>query len=364
MKPPPTGGTEKQPRVDFGWRWPQPGASRTNPGSMQGLGGPGWARGSAQDTAGCRGAVPRLLRAQSAAEPAVSPRPVTGGQGLCSATTFEMSCAHPLAPEAQHPLREEPWPPVPPRAMAVTLALLVLVAWPAATAGTVTRDSLLNICMSAKHHKEKPGPEGQLYGQCVLWKDNACCTANTSQEAHEDQSYLYNFNWDHCGAMPQKCKRHFIQDTCLYECSPNLGPWIDQADNTWRKERIRDVPLCQEDCEQWWEDCQDAVTCKVNWHKGWNWTSGTNQCPQGAMCQKFKFVFPTAAALCEQIWSSSYRYTSHHRGSGRCIQMWFDPAQENPNVAVAQYYARGDAPPSPPLPVLLALLPPALLALL
>lgn len=43
------------------------------------------------------------------------------------------------------------------------------------------------------------------------------------------------------------------------------------------------------------------------------------------MCQKFKFVFPTAAALCEQIWSGSYRYTSYHRGSGRCIQMWFDP---------------------------------------
>lgn len=47
-----------------------------------------------------------------------------------------------------------------------------------------------------------------------------------------------------------------------------------QADNSWRKERIRDVPLCQEDCDQWWEDCQDAITCKANWHKGWNWTTG------------------------------------------------------------------------------------------
>ncbi|XP_014737601.1 PREDICTED: folate receptor alpha-like [Sturnus vulgaris] len=241
--------------------------------------------------------------------------------------------------------------------MAAVLALLLLVAWPAAT-----QDSVLNICMDAKHHKTEPGPEGQLYGQCVLWKDNACCTANTSMEAHEDQSYLYNFNWDHCGAMPEKCKRHFIQDTCLYECSPNLGPWIDQADNSWRKERIRDVPLCKEDCDQWWEDCQDAVTCKVNWHKGWNWTTGTNQCPKGAMCQKFKFVFPTAAALCEQIWSGSYRYTSYHRGSGRCIQMWFDPAQGNPNVAVAQYYARNNAPPTSPFSILLSLLPLTLLA--
>lgn len=65
--------------------------------------------------------------------------------------------------------------------------------------------------------------------QCAPWKDNACCTANTSSEAHKDQSNLYNFNWNHCGLMPPKCKRHFIQDTCLYECSPNLGPWIDQV---------------------------------------------------------------------------------------------------------------------------------------
>lgn len=82
------------------------------------------------------------------------------------------------------------------------------------------------------------------------------------------------------------------------------------------------------------------------------------------MCQPFRFVFPTAATLCEQIWSHSYRYTRHHRGSGRCIQMWFDPAQGNPNVAVARYYATGAAPPGPPGPFLLALLTPPLLRLL
>ncbi|PKU32208.1 hypothetical protein llap_17488 [Limosa lapponica baueri] len=75
--------------------------------------------------------------------------------------------------------------------------------------------------------------------------------------------------------MPPKCKRHFIQDTCLYECSPNLGPWIDQVDSSWRRERILHVPLCKEDCEEWWEDCKDYLTCKENWHKGWNWATGT-----------------------------------------------------------------------------------------
>ncbi|NXC92163.1 FOLR3 protein, partial [Cercotrichas coryphoeus] len=111
--------------------------------------------------------------------------------------------------------------------------------------------------------------------QCSPWKDNACCTANTSAEAHRDRSLLYNFNWRHCGAMPPQCRRHFIQDTCLYECSPNLGPWIQQvAGSSWRRERVLHVPLCREDCEQWWEDCRDARTCKENWHQGWNWATG------------------------------------------------------------------------------------------
>lgn len=116
--------------------------------------------------------------------------------------------------------------------------------------------------------------------------------------------------------MKPACKRHFIQDTCLYECSPNLGPWIQevrvppicspdissrrpccsgaiqgwaaespepepfppsdgpQVNQSWRKERILNVPLCREDCESWWEDCRTSHTCKSNWHRGWNWTSG------------------------------------------------------------------------------------------
>lgn len=65
--------------------------------------------------------------------------------------------------------------------------------------------------------------------QCAPWRENACCTANTSEEAHNDNSYLYYFNWNHCGAMSPKCKKHFIQDTCFYECSPHLGPWIQSV---------------------------------------------------------------------------------------------------------------------------------------
>nr|XP_012311796.1 folate receptor gamma-like [Aotus nancymaae] len=120
--------------------------------------------------------------------------------------------------------------------------------------------------------------------QCSPWRKNACCTADTSQELHT--SRLYNFNWEHCGRMEPACKRQFIPDTCLYESSPHLGPdpadkWLTgafpllptQVNQSWRKERILNVPLCKEDCERWWEDCRTSYTCKSNWHKGWNWTS-------------------------------------------------------------------------------------------
>ncbi|XP_006141016.1 folate receptor alpha isoform X1 [Tupaia chinensis] len=222
--------------------------------------------------------------------------------------------------------------------------LLFLLAWVAAVGearhrSAWARKELLNVCMDAKHHKQEPGPEEKLHGQCSPWKNNACCSINTSHEAHRNISYLYNFNWDHCGKMEPACKQHFIQDTCLYECSPNLGPWIQKVDQSWRRERILNVPLCKEDCERWWEDCRSSFTCKSNWHKGWNWTSGYNTCPVKEACHPFPFYFPTPAHLCNEIWTHSYKVSNYSRGSGRWIQMWFDPAHGNPNEEVAKFYA-------------------------
>ncbi|XP_051881782.1 folate receptor [Pristis pectinata] len=216
------------------------------------------------------------------------------------------------------------------------LVVLVLALSLALAAG----NDILNICMDGKHHKVQPSFEGKLYRQCEPWRENACCTANTSLEAHNDQSNLYSFNWNHCGIMTEKCKRHFIQDTCLYECSPNLGPWIQRAEESWREERVLHIPICKTDCDEWWEDCRQDFTCKSNWHKGWDWSSGVNQCPVNTKCQKFTEVFPTPRDLCEKVWSHSYEYTLYDRGSGRCIAMWFDVGTKpNPNKEVSLYYA-------------------------
>ncbi|XP_030601067.1 folate receptor isoform X1 [Archocentrus centrarchus] len=232
-----------------------------------------------------------------------------------------------------------------------TVMWSVLTLLLALSSGAMSLDKL-NMCMDAKHHKTEPGPEGELYKQCSPWRENACCTANTTEEAHEDTSYLYNFNWNHCGAMSQECKKHFIQDTCFYECSPHLGPWIQPVDQSWRKERILDVPLCKEDCESWWEDCKNDFTCKTDWHKGWDWSSGINKCPESSKCRKWTDVFPTPKAMCEQIWSNSYMYTTFTKTSGRCMQLWFNGT--NPNKKVAEYYLNnGPQQQSSALPMLL-----------
>jgi len=206
---------------------------------------------------------------------------------------------------------------------------------------TLAEDKL-NMCMDGMHHKVAPSKEGSLYNQCEPWKDNACCTANISEAAHNDNSYLYNFNWNHCGVMSERCKKHFIQDTCFYECSPHLGPWIEPTDQTWRKERIVGVPLCREDCETWWEDCKDDLTCKNDWHYGWDWKTGVNHCPAGAFCRRWTDVWPTAQAMCEQVWSGSYRATQLSQDSGRCMRLWFKGP--NPNRAVAEYYLNTASP--------------------
>ncbi|XP_027807157.1 sperm-egg fusion protein Juno [Marmota flaviventris] len=200
-------------------------------------------------------------------------------------------------------------------------------------------DTLLNVCMNAQHHKREPGPEDELYVECIPWKDNACCTATTSWEAHLEVSPLHNFTLVHCGLLTPSCQKHFIQAICFYQCSPNLGPWIQLVGPSGQGERIVGVPLCREDCEEWWADCRTSYTCKSNWYSSWHWSQGKNRCPAEDICHPFPHYFPTPTDLCEKIWSNSFKASPEHRNSGRCLQKWFEPAQGNPNVAVTRLLA-------------------------
>ncbi|ERE74477.1 putative folate receptor delta-like protein [Cricetulus griseus] len=204
---------------------------------------------------------------------------------------------------------------------------------------TVTGDKPVNICMNAKHHKREPGPEDKLFLECVPWKDNACCTFTTSWEAHLDELLFFNFSMLHCGLLTPVCHKHFIQAVCLHECSPNLGPWIQLVVPNRQEEQVQGVPLCLEDCEEWWEDCRSSYTCKSNWHSSFHSSQEKNHCPAQAPCRPFPDYFPTPSDLCEKIWSNTFKASPEHRNSGRCLQKWFEPTQGNPNVEVALHFA-------------------------
>uniref|UniRef100_A0ACB8FF23 Uncharacterized protein n=1 Tax=Sphaerodactylus townsendi TaxID=933632 RepID=A0ACB8FF23_9SAUR len=224
----------------------------------------------------------------------------------------------------------------------------------------------MNVCMSAKHQKREA--LDQKMAACSVhkpWKNNSCCTAKHQpgcSTAGRPTCTTSPGNHSRCHGRGRMSADTSSRETpaCMNAHPTFRGAWINQVDSSWRRERILNVPLCKEDCETWWQDCKDQMTCKENWHKGWDWSSGTNECPHGSPCRPWILVFPQPKDLCEKIWTNSYQYTTFPRGSGRCIQMWFDPNDGNPNEAVAKYYSRAGKDLAACLP--LALLFPVLLA--
>ncbi|XP_021063576.1 sperm-egg fusion protein Juno [Mus pahari] len=205
---------------------------------------------------------------------------------------------------------------------------------------TLAGDKLLNVCMNSKRHKQEPGPEDELYQECRPWEDNACCTRRTSWEAHLEEPMLFNFSMMHCGLLTPACHQHFIQAICFHECSPNLGPWIQPVDpNGQEEQRVWGVPLCREDCEEWWTACHSSSTCKSSWLHSWDWSQGKKHCPAHEPCLPFTYHFPTPDDLCEKIWNNTFKASPEHRNSGQCLQKWFEPTRSNPNVEVAVHFA-------------------------
>lgn len=67
--------------------------------------------------------------------------------------------------------------------------------------------------------------------------------------------------------------------------------------------------------------------------------TGKNRCPVQEPCRPFSDVFPTPTDLCEKIWSNTFKASPERRNSGQCLQKWFEPTQDNPNVEVALRFA-------------------------
>ncbi|CAK8680416.1 unnamed protein product [Clavelina lepadiformis] len=197
-------------------------------------------------------------------------------------------------------------------------------------AAVLADEEVLNMCLDAKYHKSEPGPENGLFAECSPWKDRSCCTNETAYWSHQSgPGALYDFNYNHCGTLSEKCRRHFNHNNCFYECSPNVGAWIVEEPISHRNERFKNVPICESSCTAWYDDCQNDLTCKDNWAVGWDWTSETNECPQGAECKSFTNFFHNATHLCESIFPEDYQVVSDD-SEDPCMVLWFD-TDNNPN---------------------------------
>ena len=223
------------------------------------------------------------------------------------------------------------------------LLILLTIALTVLTSSAV--DKFMNKCLDSKNHKSVPGPEGKEFvGHCRPWSNHSCCTGTTAQKIETDGILsLYNMLLDQCPSikvMSNKCKRHFKMDTCFYECSPNLAPWIvdDKVSKKTRTERIMHIPLCASDCDQWFEDCKFDYTCSDNWGiiSTWNWKKkGTPEmCTQP--CKTFKEYFGNPKTFCERLFNYSYKYGSSN--SSECMSMW--PTSWKDNLKLAQQYAK------------------------
>ena len=200
-------------------------------------------------------------------------------------------------------------------------------------------DDFLNVCIDSKHHKSTPWPEANII-PCTPWKSRACCTANTTAKIKKDGTVsLYNMHWNQCGRiMSPNCRRFFEMDTCMYECSPYMKPWItiDPKSKKTRKERFTNVPMCKKDCDEWFDACKDDYTCSDNWgnYKTWNWTTGMCKIE----CKTFKEYFGGPENFCNKIFNYSWKYTEGKAGED-CMTLWPNGTTNTCRILVAFKYA-------------------------
>lgn len=219
--------------------------------------------------------------------------------------------------------------------MQLILILLSLLHWCSVMSQrSFDPEKLKHWCINGTDHKHEPGPESQLYKQCTPWKTHACCTEDTTKDIHNNER-RYGINRNHCPErLSEKCDKHFMQDFCFYDCEPNLGPWVVAVNQTRRKERIINVPLCASDCNQWFSDCENDYTCVKNWIRDFRRENGNNICPVNQPCKTFKEIYHNASTFCETVWDGSWKYTPNDQP---CMRLWFNGSTGNPNELVRNY---------------------------
>ncbi|KAH8869922.1 Folate receptor alpha isoform 1 [Schistosoma japonicum] len=172
----------------------------------------------------------------------------------------------------------------------------------------------MNLCPDGKFHKHKPSAEPGLSKDCSHWASLSCCNPQILDSV--SSTSLYQFTHNHCGNLSDKCQQVFQEDLCFYECSPNTGPWLVTVNRKISNERFFGAPLCQSECEYWWNSCKFDKTCVTNWNTHFNWSTGTNSCPESTSCMTIESIFGNATAFCELIWDHAWNVVPDNTTSG------------------------------------------------
>jgi folate receptor len=189
----------------------------------------------------------------------------------------------------------------------------------------------------------EPKPFNSSYHECFAWSELACCDPIAVEEIHElyfdSHVYngLYNFTWNLCPQqrnLSDACAQYHRQESCFYECSPYLGPFIV---GPWD---LQNVPICDYYCDAWFEACKDDYTCQGDWSpSAWENPKGHENglayyC-NATECQTYSSMYGDSKGLCEKIWGNTFQYSSDH---DTCYLMWWN-GTKNPN---ARFFGTND----------------------
>lgn len=92
---------------------------------------------------------------------------------------------------------------------------------------------------------------------------------------------------------------------------------------------IQHVPVCASYCDDWFEACQDDLTCVENWLEDFDFAiNGDNSCPANSTCVTFREMYGNAEGLCNRMWGNAFYYSND---VDNCTVMAFDNTMGNPN---------------------------------
>ncbi|XP_046854039.1 riboflavin-binding protein-like [Xenia sp. Carnegie-2017] len=158
-------------------------------------------------------------------------------------------------------------------------------------------------CVPGPFHKKYSSPATEERAACGAYNTDTCCTANFTNELNKTRGrVLLGFDWGHCKSISRKCDEFLLRAVCFFNCEPRLIRW--HAGNL----TLRNVPVCGDYCDDWYEACKDDQTCVQEWLTDFEFANSTYTCPRNSTCRKFSEWYGNGQRLCNKLFGQNFRY--------------------------------------------------------